>query len=210
MKRTNEHIYMHKHTRHYSMIACKNIGDRENVAFKNVQRRFHKAFFFSLAEGYSGIEHFGEWWSLRQYCELSVCRVVQQCCFICLASSLGWARSCRIWASWRGPRSCRSSLACRCGGRCLVGWWAGVPLVPPNGEKRDKGVWFGYCFPKSGAYEGIHLTFMPISMFERSANGTSLVTSSQSNTAKLHMSAERRLISSGFFCRAERRCGGRC
>lgn len=44
---------------------------------------------------------------------------------------------------------------------------------------------------------------MPISMFERSANGTSLVTSSQSNTAKLHMSAERRLISSGFFCRAE-------
>lgn len=45
---------------------------------------------------------------------------------------------------------------------------------------------------------------MPISMFERSAKGTSLVTSSQSNTAKLHMSAERRLISSGFFCRAER------
>lgn len=52
---------------------------------------------------------------------------------------------------------------------------------------------------------GIHrwLTFMPISMLERSAKGTSLVTSSQSNTAKLHISAERRLISSGFFCRAE-------
>lgn len=48
-------------------------------------------------------------------------------------------------------------------------------------------------------------TFMPISMFERSAKGTSLVTSSQSNTAKLHMSEERRLISSGFFCRAEKR-----
>lgn len=43
---------------------------------------------------------------------------------------------------------------------------------------------------------------MPISMLERSANGTSLVTSSQSSTAKLHMSAERLLISSGFFCRA--------
>lgn len=37
------------------MIAYKNIG----VAFKNVQQRFHKAF-FSLAEGYSGIEHFGD------------------------------------------------------------------------------------------------------------------------------------------------------
>ncbi len=41
--------------------------------------------------------------------------------------------------------------------------------------------------------------------FERSAKGTSLVTSSQSNTAKLHMSEERRLISSGFFCSAEKR-----
>lgn len=48
----------------------------------------------------------------------------------------------------------------------------------------------------------IMLTFMPISMLDRSANGTSLVTSSQSRMAKLHMSAERRLISSGFFCRA--------
>lgn len=43
---------------------------------------------------------------------------------------------------------------------------------------------------------------MPISMLDRSANGTSLVTSSQSRIAKLHMSADRRLISSGFFCRA--------
>lgn len=43
---------------------------------------------------------------------------------------------------------------------------------------------------------------MPISMFDRSANGTSLVTSSHSRIAKLHMSADRRLISSGFFCRA--------
>lgn len=42
------------------MIAYKNIGDSENVAFKNVRQGFHKAF-FSLAEGYSGIEHFGEW-----------------------------------------------------------------------------------------------------------------------------------------------------
>lgn len=46
------------------------------------------------------------------------------------------------------------------------------------------------------------LTFIPISMFDRSANGTSLVTSSHSRIAKLHMSADRRLISSGFFCRA--------
>lgn len=43
---------------------------------------------------------------------------------------------------------------------------------------------------------------MPISMCERSAKGTSLVTSSHSNTAKLHMSADRRLMSSGFFCKA--------
>lgn len=46
------------------------------------------------------------------------------------------------------------------------------------------------------------LTFMPISMCERSANGTSLVTSSHSNTAKLHMSADLLLMSSGLFCRA--------
>ena len=46
------------------------------------------------------------------------------------------------------------------------------------------------------------LTFMPISMLDRSAKGTSLVTSSHSRIAKLHMSADRRLISSGFFCRA--------
>lgn len=43
---------------------------------------------------------------------------------------------------------------------------------------------------------------MPISMLDKSANGTSLVTSSHSRIAKLHMSADRRLISSGFFCRA--------
>lgn len=43
---------------------------------------------------------------------------------------------------------------------------------------------------------------MPISMLDRSANGTSRVTSSHSSTAKLHMSAERLLISSGFFCKA--------
>lgn len=43
---------------------------------------------------------------------------------------------------------------------------------------------------------------MPISMLDRSANGTSLVTNSHSRIAKLHMSADRRLISSGFFCRA--------
>lgn len=43
---------------------------------------------------------------------------------------------------------------------------------------------------------------MPISMCERSAKGTSLVTSSHSNTAKLHISADRRLMSSGFFCKA--------
>lgn len=162
--------------------------------------------FFSLAEGLQW--HRALWWVVNFKAILWT-----QClqgCFICLASSLGWARSCQIWASWRGPRSCRSSLACRCGGRCPAGWWAAVPLVPPSGENRDKGVWFGSCLQKSGAYDGIHLTFMPISMFERSANGTSLVTSSQSNTAKLHMSAERRFISSGFFCRAERRCGGRC
>lgn len=46
------------------------------------------------------------------------------------------------------------------------------------------------------------LTFMPISMLDKSANGTSRVTSSHSSTAKLHMSAERLLISSGFFCKA--------
>lgn len=45
---------------------------------------------------------------------------------------------------------------------------------------------------------------MPISMCERSAKGTSLVTNSHSNTAKLHMSADRRLMSSGFFCKAEK------
>lgn len=49
------------------------------------------------------------------------------------------------------------------------------------------------------------LTFIPISMLERSAKGTSRVTSSQRSTAKLHMSAERLFVSSGFFCRA----GGR-
>lgn len=46
-------------------------------------------------------------------------------------------------------------------------------------------------------------TFIPISMFDKWAKGTSLVTSSHSRMAKLHMSADRRLISSGFFCRAK-------
>lgn len=52
------------------------------------------------------------------------------------------------------------------------------------------------------------LTFMPISMCERSAKGTSLVTSSHSNTAKLHMSADLLLMSSGLFCRAENQTRG--
>lgn len=49
------------------------------------------------------------------------------------------------------------------------------------------------------------LTFIPISILERSAKGTSRVTSSHRSTAKLHMSAERLLVSSGFFCRAGRK-----
>lgn len=48
---------------------------------------------------------------------------------------------------------------------------------------------------------------MPISMLDRSAYGTSLVTNSHSRIAKLHMSADRRLISSGFFCRAGNHIG---
>lgn len=47
------------------------------------------------------------------------------------------------------------------------------------------------------------LAFMPISMGERWAKGTSLVTSSHRSTAKLHMSADLLLMSSGRFWRAE-------
>jgi len=55
---------------------------------------------------------------------------------------------------------------------------------------------------RRGKYDAL-LTFMPISMCERSAKGTSRVTSSHSNTAKLHMSADLLLMSSGLFCSAE-------
>ena len=48
------------------------------------------------------------------------------------------------------------------------------------------------------------LTFIPISIGERSAKGTSLVSSSVSRIAKLHISAALKLMSSGFFCRAEK------
>ena len=52
--------------------------------------------------------------------------------FTCLASFPRWARSCRTWVSWPGPRSCRSSSACRCGGKCPAGWWAADPPGPPG------------------------------------------------------------------------------
>lgn len=55
--------------------------------------------------------------------------------------------------------------------------------------------------PNTSVYSCV-LTFIPISMLERSAKGTSRVTSSHRSTAKLHMSAERLFVSSGFFCRA--------
>lgn len=45
-------------------------------------------------------------------------------------------------------------------------------------------------------------TFIPISVLERSAKGTSRVTSSHRSTAKLPVSAQRLFVSSGFFCRA--------
>ena len=44
------------------------------------------------------------------------------------------------------------------------------------------------------------ITFIPISMGERSENGTSLVTNSHINIAKLHMSADLWSTSSGLFC----------
>lgn len=47
------------------------------------------------------------------------------------------------------------------------------------------------------------LTFIPVSMGDNSACGTSLVSSSHSSTAKLHMSAAFRLMSSGRLWRAE-------
>jgi hypothetical protein len=43
---------------------------------------------------------------------------------------------------------------------------------------------------------------MPHSIGENSANGTSLVASSQSKMAKLHMSDASQLKSVGFFCKA--------
>ena len=45
-------------------------------------------------------------------------------------------------------------------------------------------------------------TFMPISMGDNPANGTSLVTHSHSRMAKLHMSADLTFMSSGSFVRA--------
>lgn len=48
------------------------------------------------------------------------------------ASSPGWARSCQTWGAWLGPRSCRSSSACRCVGICQVGWLDVAPPVPPG------------------------------------------------------------------------------
>ena len=47
------------------------------------------------------------------------------------------------------------------------------------------------------------LTFMPTSMEESSAKGTSLVSSSHRRMAKLHMSAARVLMSSGRRCKAD-------
>lgn len=45
-------------------------------------------------------------------------------------------------------------------------------------------------------------TFMPTSIGDKSANGTSRVASSHSSMAKLHMSHASQLRSLGFFCRA--------
>lgn len=74
--------------------------------------------------------------------------------------------------------------------------WASPPLPPlPAGC-------LGPAVPDWCALPSPPLTFMPISMLDKSAKGTSRVTSSHSSTAKLHMSAERLLISSGFFCKA--------
>lgn len=83
-------------------------------------------------------------------------------------------------------------------------WRYGVCVFGSKGY-RDVGVDVQYK-PVGGLI--LHpRTFMPISMCERSAKGTSLVTSSHSNTAKLHMSADLLLMSSGLFCRAEKQEG---
>ena len=50
---------------------------------------------------------------------------------------------------------------------------------------------------------GVCHTFMPISIGDMSAKGTSRVASSHISTAKLHMSAARRLISDGFLFSAK-------
>ena len=55
---------------------------------------------------------------------------------------------------------------------------------------------------KISTREKHQLTFMPASMGARSLNGSSLVAISQRRTAKLHMSAARRLISLEDLARA--------
>lgn len=117
------------------------------------------------------------------------------------ASSPGWGQSCQTWAVWLGPRSCRSSSACRCGERCPGEWWAVDLPGRPGNEAEVAGGGRSPLEKLRGAgwQPESPLTFMPISMLERSANGTSRVTSSHNSTAKLHISAERRLISSAFF-----------
>lgn len=62
--------------------------------------------------------------------------------------------------------------------------------------------WFQYVSYSSN-YPVHVLTFIPVSMGDNSACGTSLVSSSHSSTAKLHMSAAFRLMSSGRLWRAE-------
>lgn len=123
--------------------------------------------------------------------------------FTCLASSPRLGRSCQTWVSWLGPHSCRVSSAYRCEVKSLEEWSAADPQGPPEYkvELRFKNMNV-QCMPV-GELTVHWLTFMPISMCERSAKGTSLVTSSQSNTAKLHMSADLLLMSSGLFCKAE-------
>lgn len=78
-----------------------------------------------------------------------------------------------------------------------LGWGVVMGSLPVGLAALPKG-FLAYPCPLSNPL----LTFMPISMLDKSAKGTSRVTSSHSSTAKLHMSAERLLISSGFFCRA--------
>lgn len=52
------------------------------------------------------------------------------------------------------------------------------------------------------AYRSTQFTFIPHSMGERSAKGTSLVASSHKRTAKLHMSLASKLISEDLLLRA--------